>query len=187
MEDHQNELTNLLRGWSSGDARAADQLFERVYQQLKGVAQNQLARERAGHTFQPTALVHEAYLKLLHGASIDWQDRVHFFAVAARVIRQILVDYGRSRNSQRRGGRQAVTLQTEVHGEKSDALDLLALDDALTRLSRLNQTQARIVELRYFGGLTISEAAAATGQSEATVNRQWRAARAWLFRNLEGR
>jgi len=181
-----DNLTLLLRDWSAGDAAAADQIFARLYPQLKGVAQKQLARERAGHTIQPTALVHEAYLKFQRGAPVEWQDRAHFFAIASRIIRQILVDYGRSRNAQRRGGRLAVTLNEDLHGEVDDALELMNLDDALNRLADLNEQQAEIVTMRYFGGLTIAEVALTTQTSEATVNRQWRAARAWLYRAMDG-
>ena len=182
-----NELTGLLREWSTGDERAADALFALVYQHLKGLARAQLASERPGHTLQPTALVNEAYLKLMRGTPIAWEDRVHFYAVASRVIRQILVDYGRRRRAQRRGGGHDVTLDTNVGIDATDPVDLLALDAALNRLAEINPGQAQIVELRYFGGLTIDEVATATHQSEATVNRQWRAARAWLFKRLGAR
>ncbi|MEM9300509.1 MAG: ECF-type sigma factor [Pseudomonadota bacterium] len=184
MEQGQDSLTGWLRAWSAGDAEAGARLFESVYAELRVVAARQLAKERPGHTYQPTALVNEAFLKLLRGTPVDWQDRVHFFAVSSRIIRQILVDHGRRRNAQRRGGGNEITLQPELHGETNDAVELLAIDTALDRLESLNERQARIVELRYFGGLTIEEVAVATEQSEATVSRQWRAARAWLYRQL---
>ncbi len=185
MQQSDDNLTMLLRDWSQGDGDAAGRIFERLYPQLKSVAQRQLAQERAGHTIQPTALVHEAYLKFQRGAPVEWQDRAHFFAIASRIIRQILVDYGRSRNAQRRGGGLAVTLNENVHGSVEETLELLALDEALTRLSNIDECQADIVTLRYFGGLTIDETAIALEVSEATVNRKWRAARAWLYQVME--
>lgn len=184
MEQDDN-LTGILQEWTAGDPQAADRIFERLYPQLKGVARKHLSSERAGHTIQPTALVNEAYLKLKGGANVDWQDRAHFFAIASRIIRQILIDYGRRRNAKRRGAGLAVTLNESIHGETDDALELLALDDALNRLEDLDARQANVVALRYFGGLTIAEVASVTGQSEATIGRQWRAARAWLYRNLD--
>jgi RNA polymerase sigma factor (TIGR02999 family) len=185
----EGDLTALLRQWSGGDAVAGERLVGEVYQQLKQIARRQLERERDGHTLQPTALVHEAYLKLSGGRAIDWHDRAHFFAVSARVIRQILVDSGRALRAQRRGGAaRALTLDTglvadDVGGERS--VDILALDQALDALARLQPKQAQIVELRYFGGLTIEEAAVAIGVSVPTVDRLWRAARAWLHVELE--
>lgn len=187
MKHNEDNLTGLLLDWSSGDEGAAERIFEQLYPELKGVAQKQLSGERAGHTVQPTALVHEAFLKFQRGSPIDWQNRAHFFAIASRIIRQILVDYGRARNAQRRGGADnvAVTLDENIHGKLDGSIDLLELDSALTRLAVLNERQAEIVALRYFGGLTIEEVATTTGLSESTVNRQWRAARAWLYRALE--
>lgn len=177
-------LTGILRQWAAGDPQAADRIFEQLYPELKGLARKQLSAERAGHTIQPTALVNEAYLKLSRGANVEWQDRAHFMAIAARAIRQILIDYGRRRNAARRSGGMAVTLNEALHGELPDALELIALDDALNRLEAINARQAEIVALRYFGGMSIEEIAVVTGQSESTVGRQWRAARAWLYRAL---
>lgn len=182
------DLTRLLRQWSAGDSAAGEQLVEAVYQQLKRIARRQLGLEREGHTLQPTALVHEAYLKLSQGRAIDWQDRAHFFAVSARVIRQILVDSGRARRAQRRGGAErAITLDTgriDDSGADPGAVDILALDQALDALAQMQPQQAEIVELRYFGGLSMEEISTATGLSVATVNRYWRAARAWLYVTL---
>lgn len=183
MEQDGN-LTGILQDWSAGDPQAADRIFERVYPELKGVARRHLSSERAGHTIQPTALVNEAFLKLKAGSQIEWQDRAHFFAIAARIIRQILVDYGRRRNAKRRGGGLAITLNEELHGAQEDALELLALDEALNRLEALNPRQAEVVAMRYFGGMTVQEVATVTQRSEATVGRDWRAARAWLYRAL---
>lgn len=155
----------------------------RAYGELKQIARAQMAGERAGHTLQPTALVNEAYLKLAGGAAIDWQDRAHFFAVSARVIRQILVDSARRHNAERRNARGATALTVSV---TEDIVDLHALDQVLEQLEVLDATQGRVVELRYFAGLTIAETAHVLGLSTATVERVWRAARAWLYCQLGG-
>lgn len=178
------ELTRILRQWADGDLASENQLFDRLYDSLRGLARARLAGERAAHTLQPTALVHEAWIKLSQGASMDWQDRVHFFAVAARVMRQILVDAGRRRQAQKRDDRLLATVGAQGSDGVRD-VDLLDLDAALARLEQLQPDQARIVELRYFGGLTIDEVASLTGVSVATVNRGWRAARAWLYLELK--
>jgi len=188
MQSGDNELTVLLHRWSDGDAEAGERLATEVYQQLKQMARSQLNREREGHTLQPTALVHEAYLKLVGGKPIDWQDRAHFFAVSARVIRQILVDSGRARSAQRRDGGERVVLSTALVADDGAApgdVDILALDQALEALAESRPEQARVVELRYFGGLSIEEVAEVTGQSTATIGRHWRSARAWLMLRLE--
>lgn len=179
------DVTELLRQWSGGDKVAGDRLARAVYQQLKQMARAQMAGERNNHTLQPTALVHEAYLKLADGRQIAWQDRAHFFAVAAQAIRQILVDSGRRHRAEKRGAGRNVTLQTDVSGEDGRAVvDLLALDAALEKLAKLQPDQARIVELRYFAGLTIAETAVVMNLSTATANRYWRTARAWLHNRL---
>ena len=188
MPSGNNDLTVLLRRWSDGDAEAGERLAAEVYQQLKRIARSQLSRERAGHTLQPTALVHEAYLKLIGGKSMDWQDRTHFFAVSARVIRQILVDSGRARSAQRRDGGERVMLDTGLIGAdpgQPHEIDILALDAALEELATIRPELARVVELRYFAGLSIEETAEATSQSTATVGRHWRTARAWLYTRLD--
>ncbi|MGE4071003.1 MAG: ECF-type sigma factor [Lysobacterales bacterium] len=177
----QTPFTVLLRQWSSGDEAARDALMARAYQELKRIARAQMAGERAGHTLQPTALVHEAYLKLAGGAHIDWQDRTHFFAVSARVIRQVLVDSARRRQAARRDASGMAPLTLSV---TEDVVDLQALDQALNRLEALDPTQARVVELRYFAGLSIAETAHSMDLSTATVERAWRAARAWLYGQL---
>lgn len=190
MQSADNELTVLLHRWSDGDAEAGERLAAEVYQQLKQMARSQLSHEREGHTLQPTALVHEAYLKLVGGKPIDWQDRAHFFAVSARVIRQILVDSGRSRHARRRDGGERVMLSTGLVANderQSGDVDILALDQALEVLAEVRPEQARVVELRYFGGLSVEEVAQVTGQSTATIGRHWRAARAWLMLRLEER
>ena len=184
MSEQSGELTTVLRRWSGGDERAREELVERVYAELKQLAQARFSGERAGHTLQPTALVHETYMKLVQGEQVSWHDRVHFIAVSARIMRQILVDSGRRRYAaKRRGDAGDALLLQSGHGE-ADTVDLLALDQAMGRLEALDPDQARVVELRYFGGLSIEETAAAMEISVATVNRYWRAARAWLYLQL---
>ncbi len=178
-----HELTIILRQWADGKPGAEAALLEEVYGTLRSMARSRLARERAGHTLQPTALVHEAYLKIAEGAPVDWRDRVHFLAVAARVMRQVLVDAGRRRNADKRTPDPPLT--TTLEREGSGPVDVLDLERALERLERLNPDQARVVELRCYGGLTVPEVAEFTGVSVATVNRSWRAARIWLREELE--
>ena len=161
--------------------------MNRVYAQLRQIAQVRLDGERSNHTLQPTALVHEAWLKIVQGEKVDWHDRVHFIAVAARAMRQILIDSGRRRQAAKRQAPEPTTVFLQASGDSdySDKrVDLIALDQALERLETLDKDQARVVELKYFGGLTIDEIAVATSVSEATVNRQWRSARSWLFLEL---
>jgi len=178
------DLTGILQRWAGGDEGAREELIERVYAQLKQLARHRLSGERAGHTLQPTALVHEAWLKIAEGERTDWRDRVHFIAVAARVMRQILVDASRRRNADKRDVGDLTTVQLQAGSEAPATVELIDLDAALDELETLDAGQARVVELRYFGGLTIEETAAVLGQSVATVNRDWRAARAWLFLKL---
>ncbi len=178
-----HELTLILRRWADGDPGAEAALLEEVYGTLRSMARSRLARERAGHTLQPTALVHEAYLKIAEGASVEWRDRVHFLAVAARVMRQVLVDAGRKRNADKRTPDPPLTTALQDGG--SGPVDVLDLERALERLERLNPSQARVVELRCYGGLTVPEVAEFTGVSIATVNRSWRAAKTWLRDELE--
>jgi RNA polymerase sigma factor (TIGR02999 family) len=178
------EVTQLLRRWAEGDAGARDELLPLVYDELRAVAARHLARERRAGTLQATALVHEAYLKLVDHERMQWQGRAHFFAVAAQVIRRILVDHARSRSAQKRGG-DGVRVELDDDLPVAErGLDLLRLDDALSRLARLDPTQGRLVELRYFGGLTLEETAEVLGSSPATVKREWSFARAWLRREL---
>src|SRR6056297_357340 len=184
VSEQQGELTTVLRRWSGGDDRAREELVERVYSELKQLARARFAGERAGHTLQPTALVHETYLKLAEGEQVSWQDRVHFIAVSARIMRQILVDSGRRRSAAKRQRDPGDVLLVQAGARDDDTVDILALDQAMARLEALDPAQARVVELRYFGGLTIEETAAAMEISVATVNRYWRAARAWLYLQL---
>jgi len=185
MKNAAADLTNMLQRWSDGDQQARDVLVGHIYAELKSIARAQLQSERAGHTLQPTALVHEAWLKLVNIEQITWQDRVHFIAVSARIMRQILVDNGRRRRAAKRQPDAALTIPALGQQSSDAALDVVALDAAMNRLETLNPMHASVVELRYFGGLTIPETAAALDVSTPTVNRAWRAARAWLYLQLQ--
>ena len=183
------EVTQLLRQWSAGDAAALEKLLPLVYDELRRRAGAYLRQERPGHTLQPTALVHEAYLKLVGGGSVDWKDRAHFFGVAARAMRQVLVDHARARQTAKRGEGQ-VRVELDAAGAVATParnLDLLDLDRALSRLAALDERQSRLVELRLFAGLTIEESAEVLRVSHATVSREWKHAEAWLQREMTGR
>ena len=192
-----SEVTALLAAWSRGDASAYDRLVPLVYSELREMAGRYLRRERPDHTLQPTALVHEAYLRLVDQTSARWSNREQFFAIAAQAMRRILVDHARGRDARKRGG-DVVRVPLDDAGETPggpDAAataagpreaDLVDLDDALRELAGLDPELVKVVELRYFAGLTIEETAAARGVSPATVKREWAAARAWLFRRLRG-
>lgn len=182
-----NDLTGLLQAWSGGDAAAEGQLVPLVYEELRRQAARQLRRERADHTLRPTALVHEAYLRLLGQERAQWHNRAQFYAVAAHVMRRVLVDHARQRAAHKRAGSWCrVSLVEDLAATPAIDVDVLALDRALEELARLDPQRARVVELRFFGGLTLDEAAEALGVSPATVTRAWRMARAWLFRRLSG-
>lgn len=183
------DVTALLLAWRSGDAAAGEQLLPAIYEELRALAGRLMHREDAGHTLQPTALVHEAWLRLVDQSRVQWQNRAHFYGVAAQMMRRILVDHARSRlASKRGGGAHRVTLESGVgDAAGDDALDVLALHDALEALAALDSQQARIVELRYFVGLNIEETAEVIGVSPATVKREWAVARAWLHRELTTR
>lgn len=179
------DVTQLLLDWRNGNREASEKLMPLVYDQLRRVAQNYLSHERPDHTLQATALVHEAYLQLVEQTQVDWKDRAHFFGMAAQMMRHILVDYARRRQSAKRGGlAQRLTLVEAVSFPQQKDFDLVALDEALLSLEKLDSQQSRIVELRFFGGLTIEETATALDVSIATVNREWRLAKAWLLREL---
>ncbi len=181
------EVTRLLLEWKGGDAAALDRLLPLVYAELRRIAARHLRHERPGHTLQPTALVHEAYLRLVSAPELEWQDRAHFFGVAARLMRQILVDHARARQRAKRGGEvRKVSLDEAPEARVTADVDLLALDEALGRLADLDPQQSRVVELRYFGGLTTEETAEVVGVSPATVKREWTLAKAWLRRELGG-
>jgi len=184
------QITRLLVQWSGGSRSALDQLLPLVYNDLKRLAGSYLRRERAGHTLQSTALVHEAFLRLVDQREANWQNRLQFFGIAAQVIRRILVDHARQRKAQKRGGEALrVTIDESIAVPGGSDLDLLALDDALQKLTALDERQSRIVELRFFSGLSIEETSEVLGLSTATVKREWSMARVWLFRELgaEGR
>ena len=179
------KVTELLQAMGSGNQKEFDNLIPLIYDELRRLAEYYLRRERPNHTLQPTALVHEAYLRLIDQKHIQWQNRAHFFGAAAQIMRRILVDHARRHQAHKRGGAEhRVTLNEEVafHGERD--VNLLALDDALTKLEALDPQKSRIVELRFFSGLSIKETAEVLGVSEATVIRQWRLARAWLHREI---
>jgi RNA polymerase sigma factor (TIGR02999 family) len=178
-------VTALLGDWSRGDRTALNQLLPLVYSELRRVAARQLRRERAGHTLQPTALVHEVYIRLVDQRQVDWQNRAHFFGVAANVMRRILVDHARRHGAIKRGdGLPTVSIDEARNVAASDGMPVLALDQALDRLEKVDAELARIVELRAFGGLTIEEAAHVLSVSPSTAKRDWRTAKAWLTREL---
>lgn len=180
------DVTRLLVSWSEGDKAALDQLAPLVYDELRQLADRHLRRERPGHTLQSTALVHEAYLRLIDQRNVHWQNRAHFFGVAAQMIRRILVDHARAHQAAKRGaGAAKLALDEALDAGRERDLDLVALDDALQDLSRLDPQQSRIIELRFFAGLSIEETAEVMEISPATVKREWSSARAWLFRELK--
>jgi len=182
----QHDVTRLLRAWGAGDESALEQLMPLVYEELRRLAHRYMAGEQPGQTLQTTALVHEVYLRLVDVKKVDWQDRAHFYALCARLMRRILVDFARSRTYQKRGG-------TATHVQLDEALtvsavvgwELLAVDDALQRLSAVDARKSQVVELRFFGGLTVEETAIALKVSPETVMRDWRLAKAWLIRELD--
>jgi RNA polymerase sigma factor (TIGR02999 family) len=175
----QRDITQLLLDWSNGDQQSLDRLLPVVYQELRRLAQHYLQHERPDHTLQATALVHEAFLKLIDAKAVRWQNRAHFFGVAAQVMRHILVDIARQRRARKRGGGHKSPLDEalSVAGELED-VNLLALDEALNKLAEVDPQQSQIIELRYFGGLSVEETAEALGVSPTTIKREWRLARA---------
>ena len=182
-----DETTRLLAGVAKGNRQDAEELMSRVYQELKGMAAKKMQGERADHTLQPTALVNEVYLRMIDQTRVDWRDRTHFCAVAASLMRRILIDHARKRTAAKRGGgahKLRIDERFEI-GEDTDPSDIVALDDMLNELDRLNERHARTVELRFFAGLSIKETAEALGVSPATVKNDWRVARAWLMSQLE--
>lgn len=180
------EITELLREWSEGKDEVLDQLMPLVYAELRRQAARHLRRERRDHTLQTTGLIHEAYLKLVGQRQVQWESRSHFFAIASQAMRRVLVDYARARHRAKRGGddvRLSISAAEEVASE-SRPVDLIALDEALTRLAAIDEQQSRVVELRYFSGLSLEETAAILNISRATAAREWSMARAWLHREL---
>lgn len=185
MPPAEHPVTALLIRWKSGDREALRALVPFVYQELRSLAHVMLRAERPGHTLQSTALVHEAYLKLVKQGPPEVQNRAHFFAVAARLMREILVDYARGHGAAKRGAAHRVELQDGVELSPTQAVDIVALDDALNQLSHRDAQQSQIVELRFFGGLTLEETAEVLEISTATVKRDWRMAKAWMARELQ--
>ncbi len=180
-----SEVTRLLRDWSAGRKEARDELLGLVYEPLRSIAERHLYKEREGHTLQPTALVHELYIRFVDQRSVDWHDRAHFFAVAAQVMRRILVDHARRRKSEKRGGAMdPLTIGAALDVPAEENFDVVALDVALESLEKVFPQQAKIVELRFYAGLTIDETAEVIGVSAATVSREWTMARAWLRRAM---
>jgi RNA polymerase sigma factor (TIGR02999 family) len=187
VSSHPGDVTQLLLAWSQGSRQALEDLVPVVYAELHRIAARYFRHERPGHTLQATGLVHEAYLKLIDQERVRWQNRAQFFGVAAQLMRRILVDHARTSNAAKRGGGLRPVTLVDVAGPSSTGgIDVIALDEALTRLTNLYPEQGRLVELRFFGGLTIEETGEALGISPATVKRQWMVARAWLLRDLEG-
>ncbi len=187
MSTAEGDVTQLLSELGAGDDRAADQLLPLVYDELRALAQRNLAHERPDHTLQATALVHEAYLRLVDSDRIHLRNRAHFFALAAQALRRILVDHARTHKRQKRGGvRGKLSLQVIPELSVETDIDVLALDEALEGLRRVGERYAQIVEMRFFGGMTMEEIAELTGVSITTVERDWRTARAWLYRQLAG-
>jgi RNA polymerase sigma factor (TIGR02999 family) len=188
VDSAQEGVTQLLASWSKGDRGALERLTPLVYGELKRLAGRYLRRERPGHTLQATALVHEAFLRLVDQRNVEWQNRAHFFGVAAQLIRRILVDHARGRMAAKRGANAVkLSLEDVVETPRQRPLDLVALDDALDALAKMDPQQSRIVELRFFAGLSIEETAEVLRISPATVKRDWTAAKAWLYRDLSGR
>jgi RNA polymerase sigma-70 factor (ECF subfamily) len=182
-----HQVTRLLLEWTGGDLAALEQLMPLVYDELRLLAGTYLRREAPGHTLQPTALVHEAYLRLVAQDLPDWQNRSHFFGVAAQLMRQILVDRARAHQTVKRGGGRKVSLEDTVSFAPERGADLLALDDALDSLAAIDARKCKAIELRYFGGLDINETARALNTSVATVGRELRVAKAWLYREMRKR
>ncbi len=183
-----HEVTQLLQAWSGGDRAALDRLIPLVYEELHKLAHSYMRREHAGHMLQTTALVNEAYLQLVDTDKVKWHDRNHFFAIAARLMRRILVDGARSRYAQKRGGRiRRVSLSDSVIFASEPDADLIELDDALTALAEVDERRAKVVELRFFGGMTLEEAAEVLNVSADTVWHDWDLAKTWLYREMKHR
>ncbi len=180
------ELTTLLHAWRNGDQRALDKLVPLVYDELHRLAHRYMLRERAGHTLQTTAIVNEAYLRLIDAQQVEWKDRAHFFAISANLMRRILVEFARSRGRNKRGGDvRKVELDEALVGSPRRGTDLVALDDALTALATMDERKAKVIELRFFGGLSVEETAEVLNVSPDTVMRDWRLAKVWLWRELK--
>jgi RNA polymerase sigma factor (TIGR02999 family) len=182
-----HEITHLLRAWSAGDRHALEELTPLVYNELHRTAQRYMARERSDHTLQATALIDEVYIRLVDCEGVSWQDRNHFFAVCARLMRRILTDFARSRHYLKRGGgAKPITFDENLYVTREPDGDLVALDDALQGLSSVDKRKSDVVELRFFGGLSVKDTAEVLGVSDETVKRDWRLAKLWLLREMSG-
>ena len=183
----QDNITELLVGYGRGDKKALDKLMPIVYEELRRQAARYLRKEQPGHTLQTTALIHEAYVRLVDQRHVQWQNRAHFFGIAAQLMRRILVDHARTKKRVKRGGSDVkVSIDDANVAVKGQDLDVVALDEALQRLAEIDEQQSRVVELRFFSGLTVEETAEVMGISKATVKRDWSMAKAWLHRELTG-
>jgi RNA polymerase sigma factor (TIGR02999 family) len=188
MSDDPSKVTGLLLAWRHGDEGALEQLFPLVHRELHQIARRYMARERPDHSLQATALVNEAYLRLVDAKDVTWHDRSHFLAVSARAMRRILVDHARARGYRKRGGDATkVTFDEALVVTSAPRHDFAALDDALEALARFDERKSRVIELRFFGGLSVEETASVLSVSPATVMRDWRLAKAWLLREMRGR
>ncbi|MEW6127907.1 MAG: sigma-70 family RNA polymerase sigma factor [Acidobacteriota bacterium] len=187
MSSSPKDVTQLLVDWQGGEPQALEELLPLVYQELHRLADHYLRRERVGHTLQATALINEAYLRIIDQKAVNWQNRAHFIGVAAQMMRRILVDHARSHlYAKRGGGAQKLTIDAAIELPQQERdLDLVALDDALQRLEQIDPKQSKIIELRFFGGLTIEETAEVLKISPATIKREWNWAKAWLYRELK--
>ncbi len=187
VNDYTTEnVTQLLVELSNGNHAVVDALLPLIYDELRNLAANYLRRERRDHTLQPTALVHEAYLRLVDQRSVNWQNRAHFFGVAAQLMRRILVDHARAHNAEKRGHDfQKLSLDENIDKAAERSAELIALDDALKELAEIDEQKSRIVELRYFGGLTVEETAEVLGVTPVTIKRHWRMAKAWLHGRMQ--
>jgi len=185
-DNNSHQISLLLLDWSKGDEYALEQLMPLVYEELRRMARNYMRRQPSGHTFQTTDLIHEAYLKIAGGEQPNWQSRSHFFGVAAKAMRHILVDYARSKNNRKRGGwQERVTLKENMRVTNQSSEEIVALDDALNRLAALDDRKVRVVEMKFFAGLHVAEIADVLKVSPETVKRDWSFAQTWLLRELE--
>lgn len=185
MAPSAHQITQLLQAWSAGDAEALERLTPLVYNELHQTAERYMARERHEHTLQATALIAEVYVRLLGGNKVSWRDRNHFYAVCARLMRRILTDFARSRHYQKRGGgARQIAFDEDLHISAESAAQLVALDDALSGLAKLDKRKSEVVELRFFGGLSVKETATVLRVSDETVKRDWRLAKLWLLREM---
>lgn len=189
MPTNEKLITQILFELKSGEQNALDELLPLVYDELRRLANSYLRKERSNHTLQPTALVHEAFLRLIGQNEIEWQDRAHFFGIAARLMREVLIEYARGRNRQKRGGefKTRIELDSAVSFSNEKQLDVVAVDEALSKLEKLDERQARIVEMKFFGGLMVEEIAEVLSISPATVKREWSTAKLLLYKMLDSK